>query len=138
MENKEKNIRNTRQKKYILDVLIENSSKHLSAEDIFELVKKKDENIGIATVYRNLKLLCKADYIKKVFISKSPNAFYEISLHSDNHSHHHLICNKCNTVIDFDDDLLEAIEKIIEVTKGFEISDHRVSFYGICKNCKNK
>ena len=65
-------------------------------------------------------------------ISDNSAPCYKIQEKTYEHAHHHLICQKCGDIIDFEDDLLEAIEKIIEVTKGFTITDHKVVFYGIC------
>jgi Fur family ferric uptake transcriptional regulator len=54
------------------------------------------------------------------------------------HSHHHLICRECGKIVDFEEDLLETIEKKIKDTKDFTITDHRVIFYGYCKSCVDK
>lgn len=61
---KEKECKLTPQRKATLDVLIENSSKHLSTEDIYELVKDKFPEIGLATIYRTLQLFDDFNIIK--------------------------------------------------------------------------
>jgi Fur family ferric uptake transcriptional regulator len=53
------------------------------------------------------------------------------------HRHHHLICLKCGEVTEVQDDLLESIEKEILKKNGFIVKDHRVKFYGFCKNCRD-
>ena len=116
----------------------ENSDKHITVDELYVLLKKKNENIGIATVYRNLKLLEAEGSVEKVHIFDGAAPCYKILIKNCEHSHHHLICKSCNTIIDFEEDLLEAVEKIIELTKGFTITDHRVIFYGICSNCKKE
>lgn len=136
----ENNItRQTKQRKMIIEVFMENQGRHLTPDEMFALVREKDSNIGIATVYRNLKLLDEQGVIKKLLIDEGGgSAFYELQTHGEIHSHHHLICKKCGSVSDFQDDLLDAIEKIIEITSHFEIHDHKVSFYGICMNCRGE
>ena len=132
-----KETRNTKQRNLILECLTENCSKHLSIDELLYILKQKDEHIGIATVYRNLKLLEDSGCVKKVYISETVAPCYEIQDKKYEHAHHHLNCQKCGEIIDFEDDLLEAIEKIIEVTKNFTITNHRVIFEGICGKCKD-
>lgn len=126
----------SKKRKLILDALKKNCCRHLTAEEIYELVSEIDSNIGIATVYRNLKFLEDNGYIKRAYVSESLSACYELHKENDKHSHHHLICKSCGNVIDFEDDLLDAIEKIVSLTTDFEIYDHSLTFYGKCKECR--
>ena len=131
-----KDSRNTKQKNLILDFLKQNSDKHLPADEIFNQLSQKDAKIGVATVYRNLKRLEDLGVIEKLYGINGNAPSYKVLRHSCEHSHHHLICKKCNAIIDFEDDLLESIEKIIQLTKDFTITDHKVVFYGVCSKCK--
>lgn len=63
---REKEFKLTPQRRATLDVLIENQSKHLSTEDVYELVKSKYPNIGLATIYRTLQLFDDFDIVKKL------------------------------------------------------------------------
>jgi len=126
----------SRKRQLIIDVLKKNCCKHLTADEVYDLVCKTDKNIGIATVYRNLKFLEDNGYIKRAYISDSLCVCYELQKENDKHSHHHLICKHCGNVTDFEEDLLDAIEKIVTITTGFEIKDHSLVFYGKCKKCK--
>jgi Fur family ferric uptake transcriptional regulator len=133
----ENNNRSTKQRNLLIECFHENKCRHLTVEELYSIAKAKDEKIGIATIYRNVKFLEEQGIIKKVSL---PNALpcYELCTHEHEHSHHHLICRICGSILDFEDDLLEPIERIIENYKGFKITDHRVVFYGICSNCKTK
>jgi Fur family ferric uptake transcriptional regulator len=133
-----KETRNTKQKRLIIECLEKNRNSHLSAEEIYNLIRQGDQQISIATVYRNLRLLEEQGVIRKIFVSEDALAFYELSENNVPHSHHHLICRRCGKIIDFEEDLLEAVEKMIEVTEGFFIEDHRVVFYGVCRECRQK
>ena len=73
-----KETRNTKQRNLILECLTENCSKHLSIDELLYILKQKDEHIGIATVYRNLKLLEDSGCVKKVYISETVAPCYEI------------------------------------------------------------
>jgi Fur family transcriptional regulator, ferric uptake regulator len=133
-----KRARNTRQKQLILNVIRANSGRHMSAEDIYELVKQSDKDIGIATVYRNIKTLEEDGVLLKAQFNERDGAKYEMCLQVGDHTHHHLICMQCGAVYDVEDDLLDKIEKLVSSKRGFKILDHRLNFYGICRECQEK
>ncbi|MDR3551898.1 MAG: transcriptional repressor [Clostridia bacterium] len=137
-DDNKKETRNTRQKKLIIDCLNKYGSNHMTVEEIFNLIQQQDTQISIATVYRNLRLLEEQGLVNKVFVADDATAYYEIKDAASSHSHHHLICRQCGAIIDFEDDLLEALEKMITLTKGFQVQDHHVAFYGICRDCTEK
>jgi len=130
---KEKDLKLTPQRRVVLDVLLDNQSKHLSAEEVFEFVRKKFPDIGLATVYRTLQLFDDFDVIKKLDFN---DGCYRYELIEDQrHQHHHLICIKCGKIYEFDDDLLEDLEKRIYKNNSFKVIDHAVKFFGYCKDC---
>ncbi|GAQ26105.1 Fur family transcriptional regulator [Tepidanaerobacter syntrophicus] len=130
---KEKDLKLTPQRRVVLDVLLDNQSKHLSAEEVFEFVRKKFPDIGLATVYRTLQLFDDFGVIKKLDFN---DGCYRYELSEDQrHQHHHLICIKCGKIYEFDDDLLEDLEKRIYKNNSFKVIDHAVKFFGYCKDC---
>ena len=137
MEEIQKDTRNTKQKKIIISCLKSCGGVHLTVEELYNRIMSNDQKISIATVYRNLRLLEEQGMVKKVYVADDALAYYELSENNLPHSHHHLICRNCGAIIDFEADLLDSLEKMIEETKGFSIEDHRVVFYGTCKECKN-
>jgi Fur family ferric uptake transcriptional regulator len=130
-------IRNTKQRNLLLECFKNNKDRHLTVEELYEMAKSIDSNIGIATVYRNVKLLEEQGVINKIELPDFLLA-YEMCAFNSEHSHHHLICRKCGNIVDFEEDLLETIEKKIKDTKNFTITDHRVIFYGYCKACADE
>ena len=131
---RQKEYKLTPQRKVTLDVLLENQSEHLSTEEIYQLVKQKYPNVGLATIYRTLQLFDDFDIIKKLNFGDGCYR-YELS-EEKKHQHHHLICLKCEKVFEFEDDLLDKLEAKIKKENGFEVLDHMVKFYGYCKDCK--
>ncbi|MEG6565800.1 Fur family transcriptional regulator [Thermoanaerobacterium saccharolyticum] len=131
---KQKGLKLTTQRRAILDVIIENREKHLSSEEIYDLVKEKYPEIGLATVYRTLQLFDEMGIIYKLNFDDGRSR-YEL-YHNEDHQHHHLICLKCGSVIEMEGDLLENLEEAIENTKNFQIIDHNVKFFGYCSKCK--
>lgn len=125
----------TPQREAAVKVLLENEEGHLSAEDVYMLVKKKSPEIGLATVYRTLELLSELKIIQKLNFGDNV-ARYEFSSGEEEHHHHHLICITCGKVEEIGEDWLSPIEEKVEKEFDFEIIDHRLIFQGICSNCK--
>lgn len=132
---KEKGYKLTTQRRIVFDVFIENQGKHLSPEEIYDEVKGKYPEIGLATVYRTLQLLEELDIVYKLNFNDGCSR-YELNTNKDDHHHHHLICLGCGKVIEVQLDLLENLEEEVEKEGEFKIVDHNVKFFGYCKDCK--
>jgi Fur family transcriptional regulator, ferric uptake regulator len=134
---KQNGLKVTTQRVAILEVLNNRPGKHLTAEEIYDYVKKKYPEIGLATVYRTIQMLSELNLIDKLNLDDG-YVRYEISKKSKEdacHHHHHLICLDCGNIYAFQDDLLETLEERIKETMGFEVVDHEVKFFGHCKKC---
>lgn len=132
---KEKGYKLTTQRRVILDVILENHGGHLSPEEIYDSVRDKYPEIGLATVYRTLQLFEQLNIIYKLNFNDGCSR-YELSSSSNDHQHHHLICLNCGKVLEVELDLLENLELEIEKQKEFKVLDHNVKFFGYCKDCK--
>ncbi len=122
----------SRQREIILDTLTRNAV-HPTPEQLFNIIKNENPNtnIGIATVYRNLKKLHDSGEIKKI-------EGLEDSEHFDHntHTHYHFMCNKCKRVFDIDKDVAPDIIVKTQKQTGFLVSDYDIVFHGICKDCR--
>jgi len=133
----ENHYKMTPQRKEILQVFIENEDDHhLSAEEVYEILKKKDFDFGLATVYRNLELLALLGILSKVNFDDGRTRYELNAVDPNVHQHHHLICLKCKKIIEFDEDLLDDLEGVITKKSGFEIVNHEVKFFGYCASCR--
>ena len=132
---KEEGYKLTTQRRAILDSIVSNRGNHLSSEEIYDIVKLKYPEIGLATVYRTLQLLEQINVISKVNFDDGCSR-YELNTNSKDHHHHHLICLGCGKVIEVKLDLLENLEHEIEKEGKFKIVDHNVKFFGYCSECK--
>lgn len=127
----------TPQREATLRVLLENEEDHLSAEDVFMLVKDKAPEIGLATVYRTLELLSELHVLEKMNFGDGV-ARYDLRNDNTHHHHHHMICIQCGSVNEILDDWLAPLEEQIEREYQFRVIDHRLDFQGICRNCRDK
>ncbi|SDL52383.1 Fur family transcriptional regulator, ferric uptake regulator [Dendrosporobacter quercicolus] len=132
----ERQYKLTPQRQIVLQAFVDNPGKHLSAEDVHNIVRKQSAEIGLATVYRTLELLSDMDVLQKMDFGDGRSR-YEINEDSSEHHHHHLICLSCGTVKEFEDDLLETLETVIARKSNFKIVDHQVKFYGYCDKCQS-
>ena len=136
---REKGLKVTRQRLLVLEAMASCPKEHLTAEEIYELVKPGYPEIGLATVYRTVQLLLELELIDRISLD---DGFirYEIAdaRKSEHHRHHHLICLKCGSVTAFQRDMLEALETGVEAALGFRVTDHEVKLYGICRDCLEK
>lgn len=127
----------TPQREATVRVLLEREEDHLSAEDIYLLVKEKAPEIGLATVYRTLELLSELKVVDKINFGDGVSR-YDLRKEGAAHFHHHLVCMECGAVEEIVEDLLEDVEKKIEDEWQFQVKDHRLTFHGICRKCQQK
>jgi Fur family ferric uptake transcriptional regulator len=125
----------TSQRQIVLQTFLEHQEKHLSAEEVHNILRQKESEIGLATVYRTLELLSELGVLQKMDFGDGRSR-YEINTDLDMHQHHHLICLQCGTVREFEDDLLEALETAVAQKGNFKIVDHQLKFYGYCQDCQ--
>ena len=116
----------------ILEVLEKSSNHHMSAEDIYRILMEQHQDVGVATIYRVLTQFEESGIVNKLNFENN-QAVYELS----NVEHHdHLVCVKCSTIIEFQDDVIEQHQLQIANKYDFQLTDHSLYLYGLCKNCK--
>ncbi len=125
-------LRMTNQREIILREL-RHSRQHLTADELYERVKKIMPRISLATVYRNLEILSEAGIIAKLEISGRQKRFdYNARVHD------HIYCVVCHRVDDLELDRksIEAVPRHSD--KGYRITGFRVEVTGICPDCQRK
>lgn len=130
---KQKGLKYTEQREIVLKILM-HAQEHLTAEEIYNLIKIKepDSNIGIATVYRALSFLEEVDLIASITFG-SEGKKYE----SNAKAHHdHLICTSCGKIVEFVDEEIEKRQDKIAKQNNFKVSSHSMQLYGICSSCQ--
>ncbi|MCR5776833.1 MAG: transcriptional repressor [Lachnospiraceae bacterium] len=135
---KKKGLKTTAQRLLVLRVLRINRGKHLTAEDVHMQTCEINPAIGLATVYRAIRLFTQLGLVDRLNLGDG-FARYEISEmalgEEKHHRHHHLVCLNCKKIFSFEKDFLEDLEKNVMDTTGFKVTDHEVSLYGYCKDC---
>jgi Fur family ferric uptake transcriptional regulator len=134
---KEKGYKFTSQRQHVFEIVTENDGNHLNSQEVYELVRRKYPEIGVATVYRTLALLEEMGLIYGVDFEDGFRR-YEIAKNEEEHRHHHLICLECGAILEMEEDLLGTIEERIWQKNNFKVLNHRVKFYGYCEKCLAK
>lgn len=128
---KEKGLRYTPQREEILKAFL-SAEKHLSADELHKIVKKKNPNIGYITVYRTMKLLDEAGLCSKVDFGDGVSRFE----HKYEHGHHdHLICVKCGGCTEVMKPRIERLQDELAKERRFIPLKHKLQIFGICSKC---
>ncbi len=129
---KEKGLRNTRQREEILNAFL-TANRHITVEEVYNEVAKKDPGVGYATVHRNLNLLRECGLAEEIKIGKQKMRFEP----PYGHGHHdHLICLKCGQIIEVNDEKIERLQDKLAELNDFTPVKHKLEIYGYCRKCR--
>ncbi len=129
---KKKELRNTWQRLNILDTFL-SSGRHITADELYNAVKRKHKDIGFATVYRNLKLMSECGLADEIKIGNKKTRYEQ----KYGHKHHdHLICLKCGRFTEVHDDKIERLQDKLAEANDFIPQRHKLEIYGLCGKCK--
>ncbi len=119
----------------ILEILENSDERHVSAEDVYKQLLARDEEIGLATVYRVLTQFEGAGLVERHQFDGGHSVF---ELNRGTH-HDHIVCIQCGKVEEFVDETIEKCQHQIAEKQGFSITDHSLVIYGEChrENCPN-
>lgn len=118
----------------ILELLTENNQRHLSAEEVYRALLNSGEEIGLATVYRVLTQFETAGLVSRHNFEGGHSVF---ELDEGGH-HDHIVCVKCGRVDEFVDEVIERHQRAIADDLGYEMTDHSLHIYGVCKECRKE
>ncbi|MFH2132447.1 MAG: Fur family transcriptional regulator [bacterium] len=108
------------------------SQGHPSAEMIYDQIKKEFPYTSFATVYKTISLAKALGEVLELEFSQDSNRYDG----NRPFPHPHLICTRCKTIMDPDLDAVNYLQDEIVKETGFEVTNHRLDFFGICPNCQ--
>ena len=126
---KQLNLRMTRQRKVILEELRKVDT-HPSADEVYEMVRKRLPRISLGTVYRNLEILSESEEIQKLELGCSLKRFDGIAK-----NHYHIRCIHCDRLADAPADFDVAVNHNLTNAIDFKIIGYKLEFIGICPDC---
>ena len=119
-------MRHSNQRDLIYET-VKSSRNHLTAAEIYEIVRKKMPNISMGTVYRNLKLLSESGRIETLETTDKTVHYDYIET-----PHDHFMCRQCGAILD----VFEAVEAPIPLRDtGAKVESAKTVYYGLCNKC---
>ena len=128
----EHRLKITPQRRLILDIFLLEPG-HVSSEELYAKVKRRDASIGQATVYRTLKLLAGCALAEAVSFADGITRYEP---HFGVEHHDHLICESCGLNIEFKDPVIERRQEELAAKYGFRLARHKMDLYGVCPGCR--
>jgi Fur family ferric uptake transcriptional regulator len=129
----EKKLKKTSQRALIWAALLE-AKDHPSVEQIRDAMMAQGHRIGLATIYRTIKLLLQSGFIRQSKLHGMTR--YEPVISQPNHLH--FICNSCGNTVEFPSRKVENLIKRVTKENGFEERYSRYAIFGLCKSCQRK
>ena len=102
---------------------------------MYARVRKTHPSIGYATIYRTLKLLAKAGLAEE---RRFEDGFTRFEYKKPNAHHDHLICTGCGSIIEFENEGIEALQQDVASKNGFKVQSHKLEIYGLCAECQQR
>jgi Fur family transcriptional regulator, ferric uptake regulator len=121
----------TPQRQLILAAM-QQANDHVTPDDVYARVHRRNPAISRATIYRTLDFLCEMRLIHALYWGG--RMYYEIT---DDQPHHHLICRACGAIDQIDHILLNDLFQVIEDKHRFTIDMDHVALFGVCSHCRN-
>ncbi len=118
----------------ILQILEENPLRHMSAEAVYKVLLRTDEDVGLATVYRVLTQFETAGLVSRHHFESGQSVF---EINQGEH-HDHILCVGCGKVDEFVDEVIEQRQRAIAKKAGYVMTDHSLYIYGMCGECQKK
>ena len=123
-------FRLTLQRQLILDA-VRRADDHLTPDEVYAAVHRRNPTISRATIYRTLGFLCEMRLIHALYWGGQ--MYYEIA---DDQPHHHLVCRACGGMVECEPDLLQVVVDAVEKKHRFTIDMEHVALFGLCQLCR--
>jgi len=130
-EARRRGVRWTNQRQVIVETFIR-CDDHVTVEELHRRVRVLDASVSAATVYRTINMLVEIGVATKRHFGDG-SATFESSLHK--HHHDHLVCMSCNKIQEFELQEIEDLQEKVAIDHGFQLVQHRLELYGICREC---
>ncbi|HID03736.1 MAG TPA: transcriptional repressor [Desulfobacterales bacterium] len=124
-------MRLTTQRQIILEEL-EKVTSHPTANEVYDMVRKRLPRIGLGTVYRNLELMAETGIILKLEVGGTQKRF-----DATTHPHYHIRCISCGKVEDMEIPVMTDIEKAATEISNYQVLGHHIEFSGVCGTCSD-
>ena len=126
-------LRSTDARRKIVEVVLDTDD-HFTAEELLDLIKERGHRVSRASVYRTLSLLCEGGFVESREFQRG-QLMYELMVGQDHHDH--LICTKCDRIVEFENDEIEKLQEQVAAKHGFRLESHSLRLFGTCPDCRD-
>jgi Fur family ferric uptake transcriptional regulator len=124
-------VRITAQRVLVLDALASHGG-HMTAEEIMRRIEQRHPRMNLATVYRTLDLLLSLGLVAQTDLGGGAASFELVG----DEPHHHLVCERCNAVMELDDRVLAPVREQLLRQYGFQAHSRHIAIFGLCRECR--
>jgi Fur family ferric uptake transcriptional regulator len=128
-----RHLKLTKPREIVLNAFLKND--HITAEALYQQISNGNIHLGLATIYRTLKLLCELGIGQERHFGDQKTTFDNV-LHKKHHDH--IICGPCGKIVEFECPGIEELQEKMAKKLGFVLQSHRLELYGVCKDCSKK
>ncbi len=126
-------LKSSKRRDLIFEHIVRGSG-HFTIDNLYQNMLQIDPSIGIATVYRTIRLLVEIGIVTEHSFGEKKGYFELKTEKSPDHSH--LICIRCGKIIEFEFDAVEKIKKKLTKQYRFKIEYHKCEIFGLCSKCQ--
>lgn len=120
----------TRQRLLVADALA-SARRQVTAQDLYDRLRRLDPRIGRATVFRTLEALVAAGVARR--LEQDGHVYGYVACRPEHH--HHLACDRCGRVEEIGEGYVTPVAERLAAEHGFQVDDARLDFYGLCARC---
>ena len=102
-----------------------------SAQELYQILRRDGDGIGLTTVYRALQSLLD-EKVLDVLRREDGEAIYRLC--GESH-HHHLVCRSCGTTVEIEGSSVEKWTEVIAKEHRFREVGHTIELFGLCAAC---
>lgn len=129
---RKKRLKTTQQREAIVDAFLQ-SNGHVGLDALLESARRRNPSVGLATVYRTVKLLEDAGLAHARQFG-SGQTLYEVA--GQRAHHDHIICQQCHFIVEFENDEIERLQSDVAQSHGFHLVKHRHELFGLCEKAR--
>lgn len=120
----------TNSRRALLEALVGSAGHHLTAQDLAEAVQRAAPDVHLSTVYRALESLEEKGIVAHTHLGHG-RAVYHLA----DEPHQHLVCERCQAVVEVPDDVFTELAGTLERAYGFVVGAHHFAVVGRCASC---
>jgi Fur family ferric uptake transcriptional regulator len=111
--------------------LLQTLNRPISAQDIYLELRKRKQDLGLATVYRSLEALKLEGVVQGRTLASGESLYSSVQ-----QDQHHLTCLNCGTSVAIDECPVHALEEQLQRSNSFKVYYHTLEFFGLCDRCQ--